>query len=85
MYFWLWIVTLGVTGGWLAGKLMPAKAGGRVVDVFMGFGGAVVIGLWADPLGGLGSWGLVYASVAALLGAVLLTGITAFMNGRKYA
>ena len=85
MYFWLWIVMLGGTGGWLAGKLMTGKAHGQIMDVFMGLGGAVVIGLWADPLGGLGLWGFAYASVSALLGAMLLTGLTALMNGRKYA
>jgi uncharacterized membrane protein YeaQ/YmgE (transglycosylase-associated protein family) len=85
MYFWLWIVTIGITGGWFAGKLMTGRAYGRVMDVFMGLGGAVAIGMWADPLGGLGLWGFVYSSVSALLGAMLLTGLTAFMNGRRYA
>lgn len=85
MYFLVWLVVLGVVGGLLGGKLMMGKAHGRILDILMGFGGALVIGMWADPLGGLGLWGFVFASVSALLGATLLTVLTAFMNGRKYA
>lgn len=85
MYFLVWLVVLGVVGGLFGGRLMTGKAHGRILDILMGFGGALVIGMWADPLGGLGLWGFAFASVSALLGATLLTVLTAFMNGRKYA
>ena len=85
MYFLLWLVVLGVVGGLFGGKLMTGNAHGRILDILMGFGGALVIGMWADSLGRLGLWGLAFASVSALLGAMLLTVLIAFMNGRKYA
>jgi uncharacterized membrane protein YeaQ/YmgE (transglycosylase-associated protein family) len=83
--FLLWFPALGAVGGWLGGKLMIGRAHGRILDVFMGFGGAVVVGIWTDLLARLGLWGFVFASVSALLGAMVLTVLTAFMNGRKYA
>jgi len=85
MYFLSWLAVLGVIGGLFGGRFMTGNAHGRIVDILMGFGGAVVIGMWADPLGARGLWGFAFASVSALLGAMLLTVLTAFMNGRRYA
>ena len=81
----LWFVALGIVGGWFSGKVMTGNSHGRVMDVLMGLGGAVVTGIATGSVVGLGLWGFVYASVSALLGAVLLTAFTAFVNGRKYA
>jgi len=80
MYFLLWFVALGAVGGWLSGKLMIGRSHGRILDILMGFGGAVVVGICTDSLGRF-----VFASVSALLGAIVLTVLTAFMNGRTYA
>ena len=85
MLFLFWCVALGMVGGGFSGKLMTGSSHGRIVDISMGLGGAIVIGIWSGSIGRLGSWGFVYASVSALLGAVLLTVLTAFINGRKYA
>lgn len=85
MYFFIWFVALGVVGGWFSGKVMAGNSHGRIMDVLMGLGGAVVTGITAGSLVKLGLWGFVYSSVCALLGAALLTALTAFMNGRKYA
>jgi uncharacterized membrane protein YeaQ/YmgE (transglycosylase-associated protein family) len=85
MYFLLWFVALGIVGGWFSGKLMTGNSHSRVMDVIMGVGGGVAIGVSTGSLGGLGLWGFAYASVSALLGGVLLTVLIAFMNGRKYA
>jgi uncharacterized membrane protein YeaQ/YmgE (transglycosylase-associated protein family) len=85
MYFLIWFAALGIVGGWFGGKVMTGNSHGRTMDVFMGLGGAIVAGISTGSLAGLGLWGFVYASVSALLGAALLTALTAFMNGRKYA
>jgi uncharacterized membrane protein YeaQ/YmgE (transglycosylase-associated protein family) len=85
MLFLLWFVALGMVGGWFSGKLMTGSSHGQIVDISMGLGGAIVIGIWTGSIGGLGFWGFVFASVSALLGAVLLAVLTAFINGRKYA
>jgi uncharacterized membrane protein YeaQ/YmgE (transglycosylase-associated protein family) len=85
MYLLVWFVALGAIAGWLSGKLMIGRSHGRILDIIMGFGGAAVVGIWTDSLGELGLWGFVFASVSALLGAMMLTVLTAFMNGRKYA
>ena len=85
MHFWLWFVALGIVGGWSSGKVMAGTSHGRGMDVLMGLGGAVVTGITTGSSITLGFWGFAYASFSALLGAVLLTAFTAFVNGRKYA
>jgi uncharacterized membrane protein YeaQ/YmgE (transglycosylase-associated protein family) len=85
MYFLLWIVALGIVGGWLSGKLMKGDSFGRSMDIVMGLGGAVGVGVTIGSLGVPGLWGFVYATAVTLLGATLLTALAAFVNGRKYA
>ena len=85
MYFLLWLIALGTVGGWLSGKLMKGASYGRVMDIVMGLGGAVGVGLMINSLDLRGIWGFTYATASALVGAVLLTVLAGFANGKKYA
>lgn len=85
MYFLSWIAALGIVGGLLGGKLMKGDSFGRSMDIVMGLGGAVGVGLTVGSLGVPGVWGFAYATAVTLLAATLLTALAAFVNGRKYA
>jgi uncharacterized membrane protein YeaQ/YmgE (transglycosylase-associated protein family) len=85
VYFVLWLIALGTVGGWLSGKLMKGTSYGRVMDIVMGLGGAVGAGIIASFLDLRGIWGFTYATASALVGAVLLTLLTGFANGKEYA
>jgi uncharacterized membrane protein YeaQ/YmgE (transglycosylase-associated protein family) len=82
MYLLLWI-SVGLVVGWLAGKsLEGGNESGRLVDVVMGAGGAVVGGLVMRVAGYSGAGGTVVATLVAVCCAALLTIVVALANGR---
>lgn len=85
MFFLLWLIALGTVVGWLSGKLMTGTSYGRVMDIVMGLGGAVGAGILTSSLDLRGIWGFTYATASALVGAVLLTVLAGFANGKEYA
>ena len=82
MYILSWIV-IGVVAGWLTGKLIVGNGYGPILDVVMGIAGAIgggfIMRLASSPAHG----GLAYTSLAALMGAAILTATTAYANGRR--
>ena len=82
MYILSWIV-IGLVAGWLTGRLVVGNGYGPIVDIVMGIaggvGGGFIMRLVSSPAHG----GLAYTSLAALLGAAILTATTAYANGRK--
>ncbi len=82
MYILSWIA-IGVVAGWLTGKLLIGNGYGPILDIVMGIAGAVgggfIMRLASSPAHG----GLAYTSLAALMGAAILTAATAYANGRK--
>ena len=56
---------------------------GPIMDIVMGITGAVVGGFLMRVASSAAYAGLLYTSMAAIVGAVLLTGLTGFVNGRK--
>jgi uncharacterized membrane protein YeaQ/YmgE (transglycosylase-associated protein family) len=77
-----WIV-IGLVAGWLTGRLVVGNGYGPIVDIVMGIAGAIgggfIMRLVSSPAHG----GLAYTSLAALLGAAILTATTAYANGRR--
>jgi uncharacterized membrane protein YeaQ/YmgE (transglycosylase-associated protein family) len=70
-----WIV-VGLIAGWLAGQVMKGGGYGVVVDIILGILGGL-LGGW--PFGQMGIWptgGMVGSIIVALIGAVILVGIT---------
>ena len=82
MHIFLWIV-LGALAGWLTGKVLKGNQYGPWVDIVMGIAGALGGGLLIQYGGLPGRFEIVSTTLSAILGAVILTVLTAFINGRK--
>jgi len=82
MYLLVWIV-IGAAVGWGAGRVFQGNGYGPLMDILMGIGGAVVGGfaMSAAGLGGFG--GTILTTLVAMVGAVILTVIAAYVNGRR--
>jgi uncharacterized membrane protein YeaQ/YmgE (transglycosylase-associated protein family) len=82
VYILLWIV-LGALAGWITGRFLKGNQYGPWVDVVMGIagslGGASLIQYGGFP----GRFEIVSTTLSAILGAVVLTVLSAFVNGRK--
>jgi uncharacterized membrane protein YeaQ/YmgE (transglycosylase-associated protein family) len=68
-----WIV-VGLTAGWLAGKVMKGGGYGVVVDIVLGILGGIVGG-WVFGVLGLHAGGLIGSIIVAFVGAVILVWI----------
>jgi uncharacterized membrane protein YeaQ/YmgE (transglycosylase-associated protein family) len=82
MYILSWIV-IGLVAGWLTGKLVLGNGYGPIVDIAMGIAGAVGGGFIMRLASSPAHSGLAYTSLAALLGAAILTATSAYANSRK--
>ena len=82
MYFLSWII-VGLITGWLTGKLVREGGYGPILNIVMGIAGAVAGGVVARLASSPNYGGLVYTSLAAMLGAAVVTGINAYASGRK--
>ncbi len=79
MGFITWIV-VGLVAGWLAGQVMKGGGYGIIVDIILGILGGV-LGGWL--FGVLGIWpggGIVGAIIVALVGAIILVGISRLLK-----
>jgi uncharacterized membrane protein YeaQ/YmgE (transglycosylase-associated protein family) len=82
--FFLSLVVLGIVAGWLTGRILKGNQYGPFVDIVMGIAGSLAGGFLMTRFAGFsGRGGTFYAAFVALLGAVLMTVLTAFINGRK--
>src|SRR5258708_4899021 len=82
MYFLSWII-VGLIAGWSAGKILKGNAYGPFMDIAMGICGAVAGGMLMRSAGFGGYGGTIITTVGALIGAVLLTLLAGFVNGRR--
>ncbi|HEY1469958.1 MAG TPA: GlsB/YeaQ/YmgE family stress response membrane protein [Candidatus Acidoferrum sp.] len=82
MYFLSWII-VGLVAGWLSGKILSGNGYGPFMDIVMGIGGAVAGGLLMQSAGLGGYQGTIITTLVALIGAVLLTLLAGFVNGRR--
>ena len=82
MYLLAWIV-IGAVVGWGSGRVFQGNGYGPLMDILMGVGGAVVGG-FAMSAAGLGGYGgTIITTLVATVGAVLLTAVAAYINGRR--
>ena len=81
MYILSWIV-LGGVAGWVTGRVLKGNQYGPWVDIIMGVAGGLGGGFLIQ-YGFPGRNEVVSTGLSAVLGAVALTVITAFVNGRK--
>ena len=82
MYFVSWII-LGLVAGWFAGKILKGNAYGPFMDIAMGISGAVAGGLLMQSAGFGGYRGTILTTLVAMIGAVLLTMLAGFVNGKR--
>jgi len=82
MYFLPWII-VGLVVGWSAGKILKGNAYGPLMDIAMGICGAVAGGLLMRSAGFGGFRGAIFTTLVAMIGAVLLTLLAGFVNGRR--
>jgi len=82
MYLLAWIL-IGAVVGWGAGRILQGDGYGPFMDVAMGMGGAVGGGFLMRSAGIDGFAGTVVTTLVAVIGAVLLTVLGAYVNGRR--
>ena len=82
MYLLAWIV-IGALVGWGSGRVFQGNGYGPLMDIFMGIGGAVVGGFTMSLVGVGGYSGTIITTLVAMVGAVLLTVVAAYVNGRR--
>jgi uncharacterized membrane protein YeaQ/YmgE (transglycosylase-associated protein family) len=82
MYLLAWIV-IGAVVGWGAGRVFQGNGYGPLMDILMGVGGAVVGGFSMSLVGVGGYGGTIVTTLVAMVGAVVLTVVAAYVNGRR--
>ena len=82
MYFLSWII-IRLVAGWSAGKILKGNGYGPLMDIVLGIGGAVAGGFLMRSAGFSDHRGTIYSTLVAIVGAVLLTLLVGFVNGRR--
>jgi len=79
----IWWLIVGLIAGWLTGKIMGGPGKGALMDIIIGLVGALAGGFLMRLLGFSPEGGLIYTTLVAVLGAVLLTWIYRRMTAGK--
>ena len=77
--FWVWFFVIGGIIGWLAGLIVRGRGFGILGDIIVGIVGAM-LGGWLAGVFGLYTGSSIGAFLLALAGAVLLVGLTRFIE-----
>jgi len=75
----IWWVVVGLIAGWAAGKIMKGGGYGAIMDIVLGIIGAV-IGGWLLGAVGIHAGGLIGTIIVAIIGAIILIGITRLLK-----
>jgi len=82
MYLLEWIF-IGAVVGWGTGRVFQGNGYGPFMDTLMGIGSGVVGGLLMRSATFGGYRRMIVTTMVAIMGAVLLTDLAAFVNGRR--
>lgn len=82
MYLLSWIV-LGAVAGLITGQIVVGNPFGPLMDIVIGIAGGVGGGFLVLYGGLPGHFEVVSSTLSAIFGAVVLTAVVAFINGRK--
>jgi len=82
MYLLEWIF-IGAVVGWGTGRVFQGNGYGPFMDTLMGIGSGVVGGLLMRSATFGGYRRMIVTIMGAIMGAVLLTDLAAFVNGRR--
>jgi uncharacterized membrane protein YeaQ/YmgE (transglycosylase-associated protein family) len=75
----VWFLLIGLVVGWMAGYIMKGRGFGIFGNIAVGVVGAL-LGGWLAGVTGLVSYSALGAFVTALVGAVVLVGLTGFIK-----
>ena len=73
--YWVWFLFIGGVIGWLAGIITIGRGFGIIGDIIIGIVGAM-LGGWMAGVIGLSTGSSIGAFLLALVGAVVLVGLT---------
>jgi uncharacterized membrane protein YeaQ/YmgE (transglycosylase-associated protein family) len=73
--YWVWFLFIGGVIGWLAGIIVRGRGFGIIGDIVIGIVGAM-LGGWIAGVIGLSTGSSAGAFLLALVGAVVLVGLT---------
>ena len=76
--YWVWFLFIGGVIGWLAGVIVRGRGFGIIGDIVIGIVGAM-LGGWMARAIGLSTGSSAGAFLLALVGAVVLVGLTRFV------
>ena len=76
--YWMWFLFIGGVIGWLAGVIVRGRGFGIIGDIVIGIVGAM-LGGWMARAIGLSTGSSAGAFLLALVGAVVLVGLTRFV------
>ena len=76
--YWVWFLFIGGVIGWLAGVIVRGRGFGIIADIVIGIVGAM-LGGWMARAIGLSTGSSTAAFLMALVGAVVLVGLTRFV------
>jgi len=76
--YWIWFLFIGGVIGWLAGVIVRGRGFGIIGDILIGIVGAM-LGGWMARVIGLSTSSSVGSFLLALVGAVVLVGLTRFV------
>lgn len=77
--YWAWFFFIGGVIGWLAGLIISGRGFGVIGDIVVGVVGAM-LGGWIAGVMGLYAGSSAGAFLVALVGAVILVGLTRFVK-----
>ena len=77
--YWIWFLFMGGVIGWLAGLITTGRGFGITLDIVIGIVGAM-LGGWMANILGLYAGSSIGAFLLALVGAVVLIGLTRFVK-----
>ena len=77
--YWVWFLFMGGVIGWLAGLIVRGRGFGIIGDIVIGIVGAM-FGGWLAGVFGLYAGSPIGAFLMALAGAVVLVGLTRFVE-----
>jgi len=80
MFFFVYLLLVGLVAGWATGKIMKGSGYGVLMDIVLGIVGAIVGGWIMRLLGFYTTGGLVPNILVAILGAVVVVALARMLK-----
>ena len=80
MFFFVYLLLVGLVAGWATGKIMKGSGYGVLMDIVLGIVGAIVGGWIMRLLGFYTTGGLIPNILVAILGAVVIVALARMLK-----